>query len=450
MAPAVHSRTHPACLARDEPLYRARSAENNGRMRLDFYYDIVCPYAALASTQVEALAARTGAELRWVPVLLGGLFRAVGAPTNPAAQMNPAKARHNLRDIARSAEHRGVPLVVPDAHPRRTVEAMRLITAAHGPARMALSHALFRAYWIEGRDVADPAVLDALAREHGIDPAARADAGVKSALFDATSEAASRGAFGVPALVVDEKHLFWGQDRLHFVEQALGGQPGPLWTPPAQVPPGPRPTLRLFHDFSSPFSYLGHSQASRLAHEFGATLELRPMLLGALFREVGTAGVPLFEMSPPKQKAVAADLGRWATWWGTPYRFPKVFPQRTVQALRVAIAAPGLTGALYRALWAEGHDLGDPADLRGVVDAAFQAGAPAPLEAGDDRTTWTDWTLARAEDADVKAALRANTEAARALGGFGAPTFEVVWPDGTSELFWGQDRLNHVAAALAR
>jgi 2-hydroxychromene-2-carboxylate isomerase len=199
-------------------------------MELHFFYDLVCPYAYLASTQVEGLAARTGARLVWRPFLLGGVFRALGTADDPNEGMSPAKARNNLRDMERWAEHRGVPLRRPRGHPRRTVLALRaLLAAGEGAARAAATHALYRAYWVEGRDVEDPAVvagaLDAVGL-HGSDLVARAGE-QREALFRVTAEAAAAGVFGAPAFLVGDQ-LFWGQDRLHFVERALGG-----WKPAA-------------------------------------------------------------------------------------------------------------------------------------------------------------------------------------------------------------------------
>jgi 2-hydroxychromene-2-carboxylate isomerase len=197
-------------------------------MKLVFYYDVVCPYAYLASMRIEALAERTGAALEWKPILLGGVFRAISAPDVPAAHMPPAKARLNRLDLARYASLYGVALELPPEHPRRTVDAMRLCHAASGSDRIRLTHALYRAYFAEGRDVADRSVLAAVARESGLDEqlAARIDAPeLKQALRDATDEAIADGVFGVPGFVVVEggaRTLYWGQDRMHLVERALG------------------------------------------------------------------------------------------------------------------------------------------------------------------------------------------------------------------------------------
>ena len=90
--------------------------------RARFFYDVVCPYAYLASTQVEELACDVGVEIEWVPMLLGGVFRAHDAPQVPAAHMSPAKARMNGLDLERWSSRWGVPFSFSGHHPQRTVE----------------------------------------------------------------------------------------------------------------------------------------------------------------------------------------------------------------------------------------------------------------------------------------------------------------------------------------
>jgi 2-hydroxychromene-2-carboxylate isomerase len=190
--------------------------------RIEFYYDVVCPYAYLASTRVEALAARVGAELQWRPILLGGVFRAIGSPDVPAAAMPPAKARLNYLDMKRYASLYGVPLGLHPLHPRRSVEAMRLCHLVDGEARVRLSKALYRVYFAEQRDIADRAVLTEIA---GADLVARVgEESVKRQLREETARAVGEGIFGVPSFVVERpgaRRLFWGQDRMHLCEAWL-------------------------------------------------------------------------------------------------------------------------------------------------------------------------------------------------------------------------------------
>lgn len=203
-------------------------------MDLLLYFDVVCPFAYLASTQVEQVAREAGARLAWRPMLLGGVFRAVGSADRPAEAMAPAKVRMTAIDLARWADHWQVPLpTYPAGHPRRTVRAMRLAALAldEGEARCAeLAHALFRAYWLSPRDLEDPAEVDAIARAASIDPAAIDAPRTKDRLRALTDEAVQAGVFGAPAFVVqggERPLLFWGQDRIEFVRKALAG-----WRPP--------------------------------------------------------------------------------------------------------------------------------------------------------------------------------------------------------------------------
>lgn len=197
---------------------------------VDFYFDVVCPYAYLAHARVESVCEAAGAELRWVPILLGGLFREIGAGEGPMATMPESKAKLNVLDMRRWAEHLGVPLAVPEAHPRRTVLAMRAIVASGDIPRAA--GALFRRYWRDGLDVSDDKVVrDALDAE-GFDGASvlsqAVEEATKSTLRANTEAAKEAGAFGVPTFVVHHPErppaLIWGQDRMHFIEAAVRGE----------------------------------------------------------------------------------------------------------------------------------------------------------------------------------------------------------------------------------
>jgi len=392
-------------------------------VKLEFYYDIVCPFAFVASTKIAALADEAGAQLVYRPILLGGVLKGIGSPTQPMEAMNAAKLRLTALDAYRQAELAGLAIDYPASHPIRTVNAMRLLTAVSPDRQAALMAVLYRAYWVEGRDVADLGVLSELAAPFGLDArAVAADPQVRQGLFDATASAISAGVFGVPTVAVDGT-LFWGADRLHLVRQALG-----LGRETAPMGQGGR-RVTLFHDFSSPFSYLASTQVHRIAEECGAEVELVPFLLGALFKSIGTPMVPLFTFSEARRAYQERDLRDWAAWWGVPFRFPSTFPLRTVAALRVAIQEPATTPHIYAAAWSEGRDIGDDAVLSAVLaDAGFDAAA---LMAGTQRP-------------EVKDRLRQNTLRAQQVGACGAPSFQVD----EGPVFWGQDRLSMVRSAL--
>ena len=191
-------------------------------MKLDFWFDFSSPYAYLASTQVDALAARTGAELRWHPMLLGALFREIGQVDAPILAANPAKQTWYYRDLERWAAWWAVPFRFPTRFPIRTVLPLRAFLAT---GDVGFAHRVFEAAWGHDRDVSDPAVLRDLGAP---DDALLRAAEQKQALIDSTAAAIARGVFGTPTFVVEDRWLFWGQDRLDMVERCLNG-----WEPPA-------------------------------------------------------------------------------------------------------------------------------------------------------------------------------------------------------------------------
>ena len=412
--------------------------------RVDFFYDFACPYAYLAHTQIEALCARTGAELVWRPFLLGGVFRALGTPDVPAAMMPAPKARLNLLDMHRWALAFGVPLVMPETHPNRTVLALRAAIASDDLPRA--SKALFHAYWALALDLSRAEVVrDALDRA-GFDGAALVAAAEeesnKQALRRRTDEAIAAGVFGAPACVVTvvpERDgdpaalpgaLFWGQDRLAMVERALGGEP------PARLERAASPSahdLVFYFDFSSPFAYLAATQVERIAASARSTVVYRPFLLGALFKQIGTPVVPLFAAPEAKQRHYRDDMQRWALHWDVPLRFPTRFPMNSVKALRLVLAAPtshwrDLIAALFRAAWADDRDLGSDDVLASIATDVGLDGAA---------------TVLASHDAEVRRRLFAATSDAVLVGLCGAPTFVVG-----EHLIWGQDRLDFVERSL--
>ncbi|MBC8068768.1 MAG: 2-hydroxychromene-2-carboxylate isomerase [Deltaproteobacteria bacterium] len=409
-----------------------------GADEIRFYFDVVCPYAYLASLQIDAFAAEHGARVRHCPVLLGGLLRAFGGPDDPNRTHAPARGRMTRLDIARSGALHGRVISVPAEHPRRTLDAMRLVIAAPEAERIPIAAALFAAYWQQGLDVANRKVLAPIASAHGVDIASIDDDAVKQELRARTEEAAKDGAFGVPTFVVGE-HRVWGQDRLDVLARALGA---PRRDPARVIGSWPGPEapahVRFFHDVSSPFSYLASTQIERVCAAGGASFEAVPILLGALFREIGTADVPMFEMHAAKQAWVRRDLDDWAALWDVPLRFPTHFPIRSVLPQRVMIAEPRTRELIYRAAWVEDRRVDDRDALAELLGAA---GFPA----GD--------LLARAESDPIKAALREHTAAARTAGACGVPSFEVsfeVTRSGAAPvLLWGQDRLGMLASTLA-
>jgi 2-hydroxychromene-2-carboxylate isomerase len=190
---------------------------------IDFYFDFSSPYAYIASEEIEALAERHGAELRWRPLLLGAVFKASGGM--PLTETYAAKARYSLRDFARSAAFVGVPYRQPSVFPIGAVAATRAVLwlQRERPDQAApFIHAVYRAYFVADRHVGEPAVVMDIARALGIDTEQLAagvqDEAIKTALRAQVDEAIARGVFGAPTLFVDGE-MFWGNDRLAQVER---------------------------------------------------------------------------------------------------------------------------------------------------------------------------------------------------------------------------------------
>lgn len=189
---------------------------------LEFFFDVGSPASYLAWTQAPGLCRRTGATLRYRPMLLGGVFKATGN-ASPAAV--PAKGRYSGRDMQRFARRYGVTLNQNPHFPVNTLMAMRLAAAAvDSDQRDTVLAALFEGMWLQERDLSDLDVLGRTLADAGLDPedwAARAqEQAVKDRLKATTEEAVERGVFGAPTFFVGEE-MFFGQDRLDFVEEAL-------------------------------------------------------------------------------------------------------------------------------------------------------------------------------------------------------------------------------------
>ena len=195
---------------------------------IEFYFDFGSPTAYLAYTQLPQIAAAAGAELIYKPVLLGGIFQSTH---NASPMMVPAKGQYMLLDLARFARRYGVPLRFNPHFPINTLQLMRGAAGVQLrlPQRFAAYvDTLYRAMWVDGRNLGDAAVLGEVLAQGGFDPqeilALAADAAVKEHLKNETEAAVKRGLFGVPAMFVDGA-MFFGQDRLDFVREALQQQP---------------------------------------------------------------------------------------------------------------------------------------------------------------------------------------------------------------------------------
>ncbi|MGO4331624.1 2-hydroxychromene-2-carboxylate isomerase [Cupriavidus sp. 2TAF22] len=193
--------------------------------QVTFYFDFGSPYSYLAYKELPRVAQRTGARIDWQPILLGGVFKATG---NHSPAEIPAKGRWSNTDTARWSKRYGANL---QQNPHFPINTLALMRAAKGyqlrdeAAFHRYVEAMFAAMWEQQRNLNDPAEIGAALAAAGLDPREALkmieDPVVKDALKQATEAAVARGLFGVPSFVVGDE-LFWGNDRLLFVEEALG------------------------------------------------------------------------------------------------------------------------------------------------------------------------------------------------------------------------------------
>ena len=193
-------------------------------------------------------------------------------------------------------------------------------------------------------------------------------------------------------------------------------------------------TAEFFFDVGSPAAYLAWTQMPAVCAQANANLVYRPMLLGGVFQATGNASPMVI---PAKGSYMAMDLGRFARRYGVPFRINPHFPINTLQLMRAVVGMQlqqperfeSFLSLVYTAMWDKGLNLNDPA----VTAAMLVAGDFDPAQV---------FTLTN--DADIKAALKANTDEAVKRGAFGAPTVFVG-----DAMFFGQDRLDFVREALA-
>ena len=186
-------------------------------------------------------------------------------------------------------------------------------------------------------------------------------------------------------------------------------------------------TLRFYFDYLSPYAYLAWTQI----HTLGVEVEPHPILFAALLDANGTRGPAEV---PARRRYIIRDLARIAHRFGVPIVAPPAHPFNPLLALRVtaldmtAAQRRALIDALYRATWATGEGITDPAVVQRI---ASEVGLPADA-------------VERAQQAEIKARIRANSEDAVARGMFGVPTMLV-----DDQMFWGCDSLQHLAYYLA-
>jgi len=193
--------------------------------RIDYYISLNSPWTFMGSERLAKIAADAGAEVDCVPVNLGNVFAETGGL--PLPKRSPERQAYRMMELKRWREYNGIPLVLEPKHfPHDEIEGVRLVLAAKktGGDAHAMSTELLRALWELDKDPADQGVQDEAAKRAGLDAAALRSAvstDEARATWDAaTKDAISKGVFAAPTYVIDGE-IFWGQDRLDFVERKL-------------------------------------------------------------------------------------------------------------------------------------------------------------------------------------------------------------------------------------
>jgi 2-hydroxychromene-2-carboxylate isomerase len=195
--------------------------------RLEFFFDCSSPWTYLAFHKIEELARETKAELVWKPILVGGVFNAVNPSVyEQRANPTPARAAYYGKDLVDWARTYGLRIGMPTVFPVNSVKAMRgaFVAEEHG-LLSPYARAVFDAYWGRLEDISQDEVLEKIVRgveiprEEFFEKIAAPE--YKAKLRANTDELIARGGFGSPTMFVNKDDMYFGNDRLMLVRQAL-------------------------------------------------------------------------------------------------------------------------------------------------------------------------------------------------------------------------------------
>lgn len=195
---------------------------------IDYFVSLLSPYAYLAGTRLEEIAARHGAGITYKPFDIIALFARTGG--TPPKDRHPSRQAWRAQDLPRQAKKLGMALNLKPAHwptnPAPASYAVIAAQAAGGGDLGALVHGFLRACWAQERDIAEDGVIRDCLAAVGFDPQL-ADSGLLSGAETYAAnleEAVAAGVFGAPFYVIDTGQVFWGQDRLDDLDLHLAGK----------------------------------------------------------------------------------------------------------------------------------------------------------------------------------------------------------------------------------
>ena len=195
---------------------------------IEFFFDCSSPWTWLAFRNLQPIARELGVEVRWKPVLVGGIFNAVNPSVYEFRERGiPAKQAYLRKDLADWARLAGIRIrFPPTVFPVNSVKAMRGCLLLEPEGRLvAFAEAVFHAYWSDDRDISQDAVLAEICVGVGVEPerffAGIARADIKDRLRANTEEVIARGGFGSPTMFVGGDDMYFGNDRLGLVREAV-------------------------------------------------------------------------------------------------------------------------------------------------------------------------------------------------------------------------------------
>jgi len=194
---------------------------------IEFFFDCSSPWTYLAWHNIQPVAKEFDAPITWRPILVGGIFNTV----NPSVYAQretpvPLKARYMKKDLADWARSAGLAIKMPPTvFPVNSVKAMRGCIWLGNEKMVPFARAVFETYWGDDKDISQDAVLTEICTRTGIDPAkffaGIGDQAIKDQLKANTEEAVARGAFGSPTIYLDKTDMYFGNDRMPLIREAL-------------------------------------------------------------------------------------------------------------------------------------------------------------------------------------------------------------------------------------
>ncbi|OQW52915.1 MAG: 2-hydroxychromene-2-carboxylate isomerase [Proteobacteria bacterium SG_bin9] len=195
---------------------------------IEFFFDCSSPWTYLAFHNIQPLAAETKTSISWRPILVGGIFNSVNPSVYASREKPvPAKARYMLKDLSDWARASGLAIKMPPSvFPVNSVKAMRGCIYLEPEGKLVpFAKAVFEAYWGGDQDISQDAVLKTICERIGVDPqkffAGIGQQAVKDQLKANTDEVIARGGFGSPTIFINTTDMYFGNDRLPLIRDAL-------------------------------------------------------------------------------------------------------------------------------------------------------------------------------------------------------------------------------------